>query len=58
MKGTKERGDIKAQEEWEYLKAHSRRSSASVESTYFNDISRIITSIGIFHYSPLADSIC
>lgn len=58
MRGTKERGDIKIQVEWEYVKTHSRRSSASVENSYFNVISRIITSIGIVHYSPLAESLC
>lgn len=58
MKGTKEKGDIKIQEDWEYLKTHSRRSSASVENSYFNVISRITTSIGVFHYLPLAESLC
>lgn len=58
MKGTKERGNINVQEELEYLKTHSRRRSASVENSNFNVISLIITSIGIFHYSPLAESVC
>lgn len=58
VKGKKEMGEIKIQEQWEYLKAHSRRSSAYVENSYFNVISRITNSIGVFHYSPLSESLC